>query len=80
MIKGEKGEPLSAAAADSNGEEKAVTIMRTTHIYCGKPTGGYEVARGGLHVVFTPHLGEVHRLIDEYYDGGRTGSNRREGN
>ena len=78
MIKGEKEKPLTMAAEDIKEEGQAINIMRTTHIYCGRPTGGYEVVRGGLDVVFTPDLGEVHRLIDEYCDGKRIGPSRQD--
>lgn len=60
---------------DLNGEGKAVNIIKTTDIYCGRPTAGYQVVRVGLDVKFTPDLAKVHTLIDEYYNGQRPGSN-----
>jgi hypothetical protein len=80
MIKEEKGEPRHTAEENLDAKGKTINIMKTTHIYCGRPTVGYEVIRGRFDVGFTTDLGEVHRLIDEYYGGGRTGSNRQEKN
>ena len=76
VIKGEKVTPLHMDEKDLNGEGKAVNIMKTTDIYCGRPTAGYQVVRAGLDVTFTPDLDKVHRLIDEYYNGRRDGSHR----
>lgn len=73
MIKGKKITPLHMDEKDLNGEGKAVNIMKTTDIYCGRPTAGYQVVRVGLDVTFTPDLDKVHRLIDEYYNGRRDG-------
>ena len=80
MIKEEKGKPLYTAEESLDAKEKAINIIKTTHIYCGRPTAGYEVIRGRFDVVFTTDLGEVHRLIDEYYDGEGTESHRKEEN
>ncbi len=60
---------------DLDAEGRAVNIIKTTDIYCGKPTTGYQVVRQGLDVKFTPDLAKVHSLIDEYYNGQRPGSN-----
>jgi hypothetical protein len=60
---------------DLNVEGKAVNIIKTTDIYCGRPTAGYQIVRQGLDVKFTPDLAKVHTLIDEYYNGQRPGSN-----
>jgi len=78
VIKGEKVTPLHMDEKDLNGEGKAVNIMKTTDIYCGRPTAGYQVIRAGLDVTFTPDLDKVHRLIDEYYNGRRDGSHHEE--
>ncbi len=58
--------------------KKAVSIIKTMDIYCGRPTAGYQVVRAGLDITFTPDLDKVHTLIDEYYDGQRPES-REEG-
>lgn len=78
MNKGEKAEAFSMAEEDITGEQKAISIMKTMDIYCGKPTAGYQVVRGGLDVVFTPDLDKVYSLIDEYYNGQEVGSHRAE--
>ena len=78
MIKGEKVNPLHMDEEDLNGEDKAVNIIKATDIYCGRPTAGYQVVRVGLDVTFAPDLDKVHRLIDEYYNGQRSGFNRQE--
>jgi hypothetical protein len=76
MIKGEKHDPPYTAEEERNAKQQTINIIKTTRIYCGRPTAGYEVIRGKSDVVFTTDLGEVHRLIDEHYDGGRTEFNR----
>jgi len=76
MIKGEKVDSPHMDEEDLNGEDKAVNIIQTTDIYCGRPTAGYQVVRVGLDVTLAPDLYKVHRLIDEYYKGQRSGSNR----
>ena len=78
MIKGEKVNLLHMDERELHGEGKAVNIMKTTDIYCGRPTAGYQVVRVGLDVTFTPDLDKVYRLIDEYYNGRRDGSHREE--
>lgn len=78
VIKGEKVTPLHMDEKERNGEGRAVNIMKTTDIYCGRPTAGYQVVRVGLDVTFTPDLNKVHRLIDEYYNGRRDGSHGEE--
>jgi len=55
-------------------EGKAVNIIETTDIYCGRPTAGYQVVRAGMDITFTPDLDKVHTLIDEYYNGQGPGS------
>ena len=75
MIGGEKANLLDS---DLNGEEKAVNITRTTDIYCGRPTTGYQVVRAGLDVTFAPDLEKVYALIDEYYNGRGNGFHREE--
>ena len=57
---------------------KAVRIIKTMDICCGRPTAAYQVVRVGVDVTFTPDLGRIHTLIDEYYNGERSES-RREG-
>jgi hypothetical protein len=78
VINREKVTPLHMDEKNHHGEGKAVNIMKTTDIYCGRPTAGYHVVRVGLDVIFTPDLDKVHRLIDEYYNGRRDGSHRGE--
>lgn len=58
---------------DLNVEGKAVNIIKTTDIYCGRPTTGYQVVRAGLDVTFAPDLEKVYALIDEYYNGRGNG-------
>jgi len=70
MIRGEKA---YSGGRDVNEEGKAVNITKTTDIYCGRPTNGYQVVRTGLDVTFAPDLEKVYALIDEYYNGRRTG-------
>jgi len=71
MIREEK--PLSEGGA-VNAEGKAISITKTTEIYCGRPTTGYQIVRTGVDVTFTPHLDKVYALIDEYYCGGKAES------
>lgn len=68
MIEGEKP---SSLYSDLKGEENAINITKTTDIYCGRPTTGYQVARAGLDVTFAPDLEKVYALIGEYYNGQR---------
>jgi hypothetical protein len=75
MIKGEKVNPLDMDDEGLTGEGKAINIIKTTQIYCGRPTGGYQVVRVGLDVTFAPDLDKVHTLIDEYYNGQGIESN-----
>lgn len=70
MIRGEKA---CSGGGDLNGEGKAINITKTTDIYCGRSTTGYQVVRAGLDVTFAPDLVEVYALIDEYYNGRGTG-------
>ena len=76
MIKGKKVDSPHMDEEDLNGEDKAVNIIKTTDIYCGRLTAGYQVVRVGLDVTFAPDLDKVHTLIDEYYNGQRSGFNR----
>ena len=69
MAKSEKLDPLHMHGEGLAGEEKVVNIIRTTDIYCGRPTVGYQVIRTGLDVQFTSDLDKVRTLIDEYYNG-----------
>ena len=73
MAKGEKLAPLDMHGEGLTGDEKAVNIIKTTYIYCGRPTVGYQVIRAGLDVQFTPYLDTVRMLIDEYYNGHPSG-------
>lgn len=76
-----KGGYVNSPSMDEEGLKvmgKAVRIMKTTDIYCGRPTAGYQVIRAGLDITFTPDLDKVHTLIDEYYDG-QIPESRREG-
>jgi hypothetical protein len=77
MTKGDNVNPLSRNEEELNGDGKAVNIIKTTDIYCGRPVAGY-VVRGGLDVTFTPDLDKVHGLIDEYYNGQRPESHGKE--
>ena len=76
MIKGGNVNSLYMDEEEFNVEGKAVNIIKTTDIYCGRPTAGYQVVRVGLGITFTPDLDKVHTLIDEYYNGQRPGSHR----
>jgi hypothetical protein len=75
MIRGEKAH---SAGEDLNHEGGAINITKTTDIYCGRPTTGYQVVRAGLDVTFAPDLEKVYALIDEYYNGRGTGFHREE--
>jgi hypothetical protein len=74
MAKKEKVNPLYMDEEDLDIEGKAINIIKTTDIYCGKLNIGYQVVRAGLDVKFTPDLDKVHTLIDEYYNGGNPAS------
>jgi hypothetical protein len=63
-----------AKGEDMSGEGKDISITKTTEIYCGRPTTGYQIVRIGMDVTFTPHLDKVYALIDEYYCSGIAGS------
>lgn len=75
MMRGEKG---YSGGGNLNGEGKAINITKTTDIYCGRPTTGYQVVRAGLDVTFAPDLVKVYALIDEYYNGPGSGFHRGE--
>lgn len=75
MIRGEKA---YSGDGDLSGEGKAINITKTTDIYCGRPTTGYQVIRAGLDVTFAPDLVKVYALIDEYYNGPGSGFHREE--
>ena len=73
MTRGNNVNSLYMDEEDLNVQGKAVNITKTTDIYCGRPTAGYQVVRVRLDVKFTPDLDKVHTLIDEYYNGQRPG-------
>jgi hypothetical protein len=72
------GETAHSLYSDLKGEENAVKITKTTDIYCGRSTTGYQVARAGLDVTFAPDLEKVYALINEYYNGRGTGFHHEE--
>jgi hypothetical protein len=74
MAKAKKLNPLYVDEEDLNTEGKAVNIIKTTDIYCGRPTPGYQVVRAGLDVKFAPDLDKVYALIVDYYERERPGS------
>ena len=69
MTKGDNVNRLSIDKGEPHVDERAVNITKTTDIYCGRPTAGYQVVRVGLDITFTPDLDKVHALIEEYYNG-----------
>jgi len=73
-----RGEKAYSGGGDLNGQGKAINITKTTDIYCGRPTTGYQVVRVGLDVTFAPDLARVYALIDEYYNGRGSGFHREE--
>jgi hypothetical protein len=76
MAEAKKLNPLYVDEDDLDIAGKAINIIKTTDIYCGKSIPGYQVVRAGLDVKFTPDLETVYVLIDEYYNGEKPESHR----